>query len=186
MEGGVWCRLSFHTVPASNSLSLPFLITSLSIVTSLLALFFLASLHCSYIEESWESVRPMDNPPGYDEAHGISTKDKAADKRWYGPLVCVRARVHVRCPPLPPSPLFQTLRMSDFLTFNQQPPPLAPPPPSFFSSALSHTSFPSLLRLPNAPTTTGAPPSNMLAPGSVPFDPGAILSITTPLGGREG
>ncbi len=124
--------MSFHTVPASNSLSLPFLITSLSIVTSLLALFFLASLHCSYIEESWESVRPMDNPPGYDEAHGISTKDKAADKRWYGPLVCVRARVHVRCPPLPPSPLFQTLRMSDFLTFNQQPPPLAPPRLLFF------------------------------------------------------
>lgn len=101
MEGGVWCRLFLLTVPASNSLSLPFYITSVSTAPSLLALLLLPSLRSSYIEESWESVRPMDNPPGYDEAHGISTKEKAGNKRWYGPLVCVPVCMAVGYPSFP-------------------------------------------------------------------------------------
>ncbi|GAB5036992.1 Hypothetical protein NocV09_05600240 [Nannochloropsis oceanica] len=64
-----------------------------------------------YIEESWESVRPMDNPPGYDEAHGISTKEKAGNKRWRNPVE--HARVWQRA--------FQAWRNSfDYDTFRRE------------------------------------------------------------------
>ncbi|EWM30030.1 hypothetical protein Naga_100346g1 [Nannochloropsis gaditana] len=38
-----------------------------------------------YLEESWGSLQPMDNPPGYDEALGVTAKEDKP-RRWRSPL----------------------------------------------------------------------------------------------------
>lgn len=174
----------FAFCSSSNSLinhDLPLLPSSLppSLPSSFLFLF-------RYLEESWESVRPMDNPPGYDEAHGITPKDKPGDqhKRWY---VRISSSVYAYvclCRTPPPLLSFLSTYPHPFLPHRSCSylPCLQPSPTASFSP-----SPPSSTSLPQSPTpTAGEPPWNTPVSGNVPFVPGAILSITTHFGGREG